>query len=71
MTEMTVLWLLIFLCIGLLLWSGQKLYRIRMSQKDAGEQTEEAKAAEDHALKRSGVLLGCMLVLCLVLNILR
>ncbi|MCD8353702.1 MAG: hypothetical protein LUC47_05260 [Clostridiales bacterium] len=71
MTEMTVLWVLIFLCIGLLLWSGQKLYHIHMSQKDGEAQTEETKAAEDYALKRSGVLLGCMLVLCLALNILR
>ncbi|MCD8146810.1 MAG: hypothetical protein LUD84_05975 [Clostridiales bacterium] len=66
---MTVLWLLIFLCIGAMLWSGGKLYRIHMSQKDSAEQTEEAKAAEDYALKRSGVLLGCMLVLCLIRNI--
>ncbi|MCC8075604.1 MAG: hypothetical protein LUG17_01965 [Clostridiales bacterium] len=68
---MTILWVLIFLCIGLLLWSGQKLYHIHMSQTDGEEQTEENKAAEDYALKRSGVLLGCMLVLCLALNILR
>ncbi len=68
---MTVLWCLIFLCIGLLLWSGWKLYRIHMGQKDAAEQTEETKAAEDFALKRSGVLLGCLLVLCLAFNILR
>ncbi len=68
---MTVLWLLIFLCIGAMLWSGWKLYRIHMSQKDAAEQTEENKAAEDYALKRSFVLLGCMLVLCLAGNIFR
>ncbi|MCD8188760.1 MAG: hypothetical protein LUD78_00805 [Clostridiales bacterium] len=68
---MNVLWCLIFLCIGLLLWSGWRLYHIHMNRKDPTEQTEESKAAEDFALHRSFVLLGCMFVLCLALNLLR